>query len=381
MEEPRAFPFRRLLLLFLLSRLLLEIVGVLSMFYFPPASAVARIKDLSFHKPQTAFLEMWVHWDSEWWLLVAERGYLSHDAFKEFGGGRYMPQETVKFFPEYPLAIRAVSVITGNTVLAGFLVANIAAIVFLFYLYRLGSVLFNPDTGSRSVWMYVVFPTGFFLSAVYSESMFLACLTAAFYYLEQKRLLPACIAAGLSILCRSQALLALPILIWLAASRFPEIRVRAAVTMLVATLLPLGCYLFYIHLAFGSITWITETVRYWRGDTRYPLFALVRFFSERIAIHGQHNSLIDFTFAALHLGVLAASFRKIAWPYWVYSAIMILFPLSSTLFSFSRLCLANIPFFLYVANRSERNFDFVLIPCLMLQAFFMAAFANGYWVG
>jgi hypothetical protein len=148
-----------------------------------------------------------------------------------------------------------------------------------------------------------------------------------------------------------------------------------------ASALPLAGYLLFIQQMFGSIQWIPESICYWRGDMRYPLYAIVRFFSNPIAIHGQHNSMIDFTFAAAQIAVLVASFRKIPMPYWLYSALTILFPLSSTLFSFSRLCLANIPFFLYVSSRAKRNFEGVMIPCLMLQGFFMAAFADGYWVG
>src|SRR5262245_23034536 len=252
MEEAQNPAFRRLILLFLLSRLFLEIVGILSMFYFPPASSVYRINDLKYHRPQTPLLEMWTHWDSEWWLLIAERGYLSHEYFKDFGGGRYMPQETVKFFPAYPFAIRIFSFLTGNTILAGVLVSSIAALIFLYYLYKLGEHLFNPGTGYRAALLYLVYPTAFFLSAVYSDALFFASLTAAFYYIEQKKILPACIAAALAMLCRSQAFLALPVLVWLAWLRFPESRVKSTIAMCVATVLPLALYLFYIQSAFGS---------------------------------------------------------------------------------------------------------------------------------
>jgi Gpi18-like mannosyltransferase len=380
MDETRKTTFARLVILFLVSRLFLEAVGVLAMFYFPPASSVARVRDLKYHKPVSPFFEMWVHWDSEWWLMIAEKGYLTYDVYKDFGGGRYMQQETAKFFPAYPGAIRVASWLTGNSVTAGILVSNLALLLFLRYLFRLGGRLFDEESGFRAGLLYLAFPTGFFLSAVYSEAMFLASLTAAFYYLETKKLLPACLAAGISVLCRSQAFMAAPVLVWLAWQRFPERRWWAACSAALALALPLAGYLLYIHLILGSITWIPETIRYWRGSTLYPLYAFVRFFTHPVAIHGQHNSMIDFSFALLHLVALAVSFRKIPMPYWVYSAIALLFPLSSTLFSFSRLCLANIPFFLYLGRNTRATLDFFAVPFWMLQAFFMAAFAIGYWV-
>jgi hypothetical protein len=115
---------------------------------------------------------------------------------------------------------------------------------------------------------------------------------------------------------------------------------------------------------------------------KYPFYAFVRFAQSSIAIHGQHNSLIDFSFAILQLLILVLSIRKLPAPYLLYGAAAIVFPLSSTLFSFSRLCLANFPFFLYLGNRLTGRLAFLMqIAFAFLLSFFMAAFANWFWVG
>src|SRR5580765_4054503 len=106
MNEDQKSVFTRLALFFLISRFFLEIVGVLGMFYFPPASAVAPIHDLQYHQTKSPFLNMWVHWDSEWYLLIADHGYHSYEYFKEAGRGRYLEQDTAKFLPAYPMGIR-----------------------------------------------------------------------------------------------------------------------------------------------------------------------------------------------------------------------------------------------------------------------------------
>jgi hypothetical protein len=128
------------------------------------------------------------------------------------------------------------------------------------------------------------------------------------------------------------------------------------------------------------MSWISQSQTYWRGEMKYPFYAFVRFFQSNIAIHGQHNSMIDFTFAIVQIIVLVFSFRRIPLPYVLYSLIALLFPLSSSLFSFSRLCLANFPFFLVLPPLLGRLNLAIQIFCAIILAFFMAAFANWFWV-
>lgn len=375
------FPFRKIVLLFLVSRIALEIVGLLAVFYFPSAETLSRSRDLHYHHPEPVWVEIWARWDSEWYLLIADRGYSSHEYFRDQGGGRYLPQETSKFFPGYPMAVRLTSVVVRNSVLAGFLVSNAFCLLFLFYFFRLASKLLEANQALRASYHYIVFPTSFFLSAVYSESMFLAAAVGAFYYIEERRLLLAMLACAAAVLTRSQGFLLLPPLVWLAWSRFPEKQMKAAMAIAAAGVVPLLGYLLYVQQMFGSFRWVSGSIAYWRGELRYPLYALVRFAQSHPAIHGQHNSLIDFSFAVLHLTVLALSFRKWKGPYFLYSLLVVVFPLFSTLFSYSRLCLINFPFFLWIGGHTDRSIPALSVIFSMLLAFFMSAFANWYWVG
>jgi len=374
--------FQKLVLIFLLSRLGLEIVGILAGFYFPSAQQLGRFRDLQYHQTQPRWLDMWARWDSEWWLLVADKGYSSSvEVYRNFGGGRYLPTETAKLFPVYPLAIRCLTFLVRNSVLAGFLIANLAAITFLYYLHRLANKLLDEDSAAQTVLLYVVYPTSFYLSAVYSESLFLAALTAAFFYIEEKKLLPAAMACGIAILTRSTAFIAAPALVWLAWQKFENRKALSAFTIASALVIPLLMFLIFVKMRFGSVFAVTQSIEYWRGDLKYPFYAFVRFFQGDIAIHGQHNSIIDFVFAAIHIVILVISYRKIPAPYYLYSIVAIVFPLCSTLFSFSRLSLANIPFFLYAGRATVKQPLAALLPLAILLAFFMAAFANWFWVG
>lgn len=374
--------FSQVLLIFILSRLTLELVGVLSLFYFPSARSIFPVTDLKYHRLQPAFLEIWARWDSEWYLMISEQGYDSYDHYREFGKGKYLIQDTAKFFPLYPIGIRIFSYLTRNAVLSGVLLSNLASLIFLYYFYLLSSKLFDSESARQGAFFYILFPTSFFLSAVYAESLFLAAVVAAFYYLEEKRLVPAALACALAVLSRPQAILAIPSLVWLAFSRIPERRLKAVLVVILASILPLAAYLFFIGQTFGSFEWVSESQRYWRGEMRYPLYALTRFAGSEIALHGQHNSILDFTFALLNLTAIVFSLRRFPPQYSLYSLVVVLVPLSSTLFSFSRLCLANFPLFLFLGSHVTGRWAFVMQMAFgMLLAFFMAAFTNWYWVG
>lgn len=340
------------------------------------------MKDFVYHKPASAYVEMWARWDSEWYLLIADHGYNSFEQFKDFGGGSYRSTDVAKFFPLYPWTISIFNHVTGSGVLSGILISNTCAVLFLYYFYHLGMKLFDAELSARSSLFYIFFPTSFFCNAVYSEAFFLASLAAAFYYLEQKKLVPALLASGFAVLCRPTGILAAPALLWLSGSRFPEKRFRSAALMLIVCLLSLSVYVLTIWKTFGGIQGITESQNYWRGQIRYPFYALIRFFSNPVAIHGQHNSMLDFSFAVLQILGLVVSIRVLPPQYYLLSIIFIVFPLSSSLFSFSRLCLVNFPFFLVLGHQLSGRWAFVLqILSAMLLAFFMAAFANWYWVG
>lgn len=339
------------------------------------------MKDLLYHERVAPYVEIWARWDSEWYLLMADHGYDSYDYFKEEGGGRYRPADIAKF-PLYPWTIRLFSFLTGNAVYAGVIVSNVATVIFLYYFYRLAAKLLDSENAAQACLFYVFFPTSFFFNAVYTESLFLAALVAAFFFLEEKKLVPAMLGAGLAVLCRSTGILALPTLVWLAMLRFPDQKFKSCLAMVFACFLSFTIYLIVIWQSFGSIDAVIAGPDYWRGQTSYPLYALVRFLSNPIAIHGQHNSIIDFSLAIMHLTALVVSFRRLPVPYFVYSIFVIVFPLSSSLFSFSRLCLLNFPFFLFLGSQLSGRWALVLQTLFaMLLAFFMAAFANWYWVG
>ena len=117
----------------------------------------------------------WETGDALWFLRIGSQGYAQDD-----GSGA--------FFPFYPLLIRVVGTLTGgHWLLAAYLVSNIALIVALVLLYRLTAREFSDSMARKAVLYLCAFPTGFFLFAPYSESLFLALAIGSLYAARTSR--------------------------------------------------------------------------------------------------------------------------------------------------------------------------------------------------
>lgn len=144
----------------------------------------------------------WETADALWYLRIGSQGYAVDD-----GSGA--------FFPLYPLLIRAVGTLTGGQwLLAAYVVSNVALVVALVLLYRLTERELSTSMARKAVLYLCAFPTGFFLFAPYSESLFLALAIGAVYAARTRRWGVAALLGLLAALTRSPGvLLAAPLAI------------------------------------------------------------------------------------------------------------------------------------------------------------------------
>jgi hypothetical protein len=142
----------------------------------------------------------WETADALWYLRIGSQGYAVDD-----GSGA--------FFPLFPLLIRAVGTLTGGQwLLAAYVVSNVALVVALVLLYRLTEREFSTSMARKAVLYLCAFPTGFFLFAPYSESLFLALSIGAVYAARTRRWGLAALLGLLAALTRSPGvLLAVPL--------------------------------------------------------------------------------------------------------------------------------------------------------------------------
>jgi hypothetical protein len=144
------------------SRLLFLTAGALGHAYLSPVAPGGYPVEPS------GTLNYWAHWDGGWFSSIAQYGY---------GGNGHGPTPwpaSTNFFPLYPMAIRAATLIGGGQALAGVAVSLAASLAALYFLYELSRDLFDVEVARAATLAVAFFPTAFFFNAVYSEGLFLA---------------------------------------------------------------------------------------------------------------------------------------------------------------------------------------------------------------
>jgi Dolichyl-phosphate-mannose-protein mannosyltransferase len=194
------------------TRLSLVLVGLLTDFYLLPllkSSPFLPLPAANTSFPDALWL-MWQRFDSSFYLAIAQTGYWPASSLHTYSNWA--------FYPLFPLLIFPFAHLFGGSPsafsLAGLLVSNSAALIAVVYLYVLVRREFGAKVASLSVIYLALFPTAFYLSAIYSESLFLACSVACIYYARTHHWLLAGFCGGLASLTRAQGLLLLLPLAW-----------------------------------------------------------------------------------------------------------------------------------------------------------------------
>lgn len=156
---------RNVILVFLATRFLIFLVSILATQFLPVGSGYNA------HLSDNSFLNAWAQYDAKAYLDIGENGY----------NKQYMNKGNYQWWPTYPFLIALFGQFIGYA-LAGFLIANIAFVIALYYLYKLIADEYNETLASHTLIFLLVFPISFFFHAIYSESVFLALMAALFYY-------------------------------------------------------------------------------------------------------------------------------------------------------------------------------------------------------
>src|SRR5262245_40359617 len=107
----------------------------------------------------------WEHllrWDSKWYAQILNEGYKYN--------GNDLVQQSVVFYPLYPLIAKAVTIFSGiDGGLALLVVANVAAILSVLLLFKYVRQDYGDEVAFSTIAFFSFFPTSFFLSAGYTE--------------------------------------------------------------------------------------------------------------------------------------------------------------------------------------------------------------------
>ena len=387
-------PIVRLACLLLASRLALLVVGMLATELLPSGVGM-QSGNLVWHQPVSPLLEIWARWDSEWFLLIAAEGYQVENLVST-SGSVWEHWAVAGFLPLYPLLIRVLAPLFG-AVGAGVLISNVCLFLSLVLLERLVRLEMGDDPGETAGLVacaaLLLYPSSLFLSAVYSESLFLMMSLGVFLSARKGRFAAAGVIAAFATLTRPfGVLLGIPIVVefWFSwrGRDIPDIGRRPKIwEALWVGLIPLALagYMAFCRSVLGDpLAFIHHKTR-WRGAMSGPWRAFVRWWDAGPTAHGAHGSTVELVIALVCLVMLVVMVRQLRLSYTLYTAAAVTLALGSTLWSFSRLALTLFPFFMLIgmAWADGRR----CLPTIYafiggsLGALFMALFANWWWVG
>jgi Mannosyltransferase (PIG-V) len=367
-------------------------------------------------------------WDSAWYLVIAHYGYRPDL-------GVFTASRTA-FFPLYPLGIRSLSWLGLAPIAAGVLLSVCALALALYWLHRLtalelrawrGAAGADGTSAARQTVLLVAFaPMAFFLSAVYSESLYLMLSVGLFWFARQGRWLQVGLLGALASATRSTGLvLILPaLLIYLYGPREDRppdrlevrrrwtARYRLRGDVLWLALLPLGA------VAFSGALWLDggdalapfHSQQVWGRHFAGPylgiwdgLKAAFEGARQLLSFQSRHvyfpaapgspsgaasHNLVLLAFLAAAVPALVATFRRLPLAYGVYVLAALALPLSypvsaEPLMSLPRFLLVLFPLAIaagaWLAERPRLQRP-ALFGSSALMVLFLAQFATWHWV-
>lgn len=323
-------------------------------------------------------VNMWARWDALWYLDIAKHGYW-------FVPGK---RSSVAFFPLYPYLIRGVHRLIplprdAGWLLIGIAVSNASLLVALVYFYKLVRLDYDGSTAARAVLYLCVFPTTLFLSAVYSDSLFLALVVGAFYYARTTRWLAAGALAAAAALCRAPGvLLIIPLALeYFSQKSFQWRQIRPDCLSLTIAPIALAGHVTFLRWRFGDWNIISQAqaVKAWNRHFTLPWNTLLHSFQSMNSGRGAWEFF--FTIALLGLAIFACF--RLRPSYAVYGVVSLLFITSwGALTSVPRFGIVIFPIIMALALLGDNKaFNRAyLVFSAILAAVAMVIFSQCGWV-
>ena len=326
----------------------------------------------------TSALRIWTRWDALHYLKIAESGYTG------VGEDRFL----IVFFPLYPFLVSVASYITGEYMVAGFLVTAIASLATGFLFRELVRLDHHERTAQLAVLFLFIFPASYFLHIPYTESLFLALAIGCFLAARKRMWLTVAILGSLACVTRINGLILVPALAFEVWEEYRETRKLNSAWIFVA-LIPagFGIYLLLNYVIAGDPTmFLTYQREHWQRYARVPwdgIYETFRRMSNPKAVDAQMNGIQEMLFVILGIGATILGWSNLRNSYRVWMiANWLLFVSTSFVLSVPRYTLTLFPLFILMALAARRSWSLnVLITSwsLLFLALFSIQFVKGFW--
>jgi len=193
----------RVLMLFVIWLIALQAFAVIGFFRFrltEPDQAYLWTSQITtmLPEPWRGFVDLHSRFDSGFYTWIAGEGYVHDNA---------------AFPPLYPFAIKLVVTLwcaplgleppACDYPTAALVVSNLSALGAALVLYRLMRLDADESASVRGVFYFLIFPSAYFLTTIYSESLFILLAALSLFFARTRRWPLAVIAGALAMLARA----------------------------------------------------------------------------------------------------------------------------------------------------------------------------------
>jgi len=386
--------FILILAVFICWNLFLSIISFFSVFlipvyggWFPYVEEVLKITRLPF------WIWGWGSFDGVHYLRIAQNGYTSFSS--------------QAFFPLYPLLIRFFNIfpkiagldtriyVDPSFFLTGFLISKVASFFVLYFFYKLVSGEFGKKVAYISLIFLLSWPTAFYFSAIYTESLFLLLVIIAVYFSERKKYFWSGLSAALASATRVVGVLLFLLLLIEFFRNYKgkcSLSFRLMKDVVGIFISPLGfiLYAIYLWINFGNPFYFIEAQPFFGAErSSLPLILfpqiLYRYFKIFINIplfsHSFFIASLELAMTLVSFFLLFSLFGKIRFSYWLFTFLALIIPtLTGTLSSMPRYTLVSFLIFPFVVKKYPKVVITVIPFLILVQVVLISNFIRGYWV-
>ncbi len=368
--------------IFVVHVLFVLTAGVLWQHYFGTLSHTVTPKRYG------TFIAGLSHWDAAWFLHIAKHGYVRSNP------------DAAAFFPLFPITMNMVGHLfswfahlgtplphrqPGDRayLLGGIVVSNVSFFLALAGLYIVSRRTRTPRQAVRGLWLMALFPSSYYFSAAYSESLFLMLIVFSFVFAYQRKWIWAAILMGLASLTWDLGVFGIPSLLWLV---WRDFRIHQRLTKSLAHALEVSVIpvlFFSVYPAWLEHIFGNPLMFVWAEDHHWHR----HFTWIWTSLHEDYlRDPLGFLASVLFLIILLAAIRRMPFEQWLFSAFALLIPLFSSAgtypMSMVRFVLTAFPLYLFVggAIRKMETYFAVIAACSVFMAWLTGLFASGHWI-
>ena len=325
----------------------------------------------------SGFVNLHNRWDSGFYVWIAQDGYV---------------RDTAAFLPLYPACIRLGALVWGALTrdeadenvyaAAAFVVSNLSALGAAVGLYALARLDLDETGAQQALFYFLIFPTAFFLTAIYTEALFVFWAILSFYAARRRWWALAGGAGACAALTRVAGLGLFPALLieWRLERRaYPW---KWAWLLLI----PLAFAAYELYLRSQNLSFFVSQQEVFGRWPLNPLALPDNIEWAHLQTHpmAQAHRALEAGLGALTLIAAFMAGRRMRLSYGLFSSLCILGPLSTgTLLGLERFALTAFPTFLLLARYRplawlDRAYT---LGAILLLALYTLLFVHGYWAG